>query len=128
MKSHAIALFVASMACGTCVADTITSSCEKPILPNKQSSEMVIKGFNKRMISYKKCVDQFASEQIRISNESKDPVESQRASDAAATAINEFNQLFKEVVELQGSSEERGITPINVDYKQAPPPPPRPPK
>jgi hypothetical protein len=76
-------------------ADIPKHNCEKPSLPNVQSSETVVKYFNKRLASYKVCIDKFVAEQRDIAKTNPDPVQANQAFEAAESAIKEYNDLIQ---------------------------------
>ncbi|HEX7645603.1 MAG TPA: hypothetical protein VF472_25650 [Burkholderiaceae bacterium] len=88
------------------LADEVKNTCEKPVPPNIQSSDHVIKYFNRRMAAYKTCTDAYAEERRTFAKLSKDPEQAQKANNDAEAAIKEFNELVEEVNQRQASKDE----------------------
>lgn len=103
-------LLLASFFSSLAFADQpLASNCKQPTIPNPQSSDMVVKFFNKHHEEYSKCIDKFVKEQQAIYKGSTDPVVSSAAHDAAEAAIKEFNNytaLLKTRNDATGTDDE----------------------
>jgi len=71
-------------------------SCKQPPMPSDQSSDMVVKYFNKHRIEYDKCMNKFVDEQKAIvaANEKTDPAKAKQAYDSAEAALKELNAFI----------------------------------
>lgn len=78
-------------------AEPIKHSCEKPVIPQAQSSEIIVKSFQKKMAKYKSCIDKFAEEQRAAAQTDKNPGAAQAHLDAAEAAIAEYNDQVQAI-------------------------------
>jgi len=100
MKSviFAITAAVAFAAAAPAFADDPNKSpCQAPVTPTAQSSDLVIKLFNKRMVAYKKCIDTFVEDRRSFEKQSTDPVQAAAAHQAAEAAQKEYNAIVDEM-------------------------------
>lgn len=88
---NALATLILNLLAVTAYADV--SPCEKPIVPNKLASDVIIKSFKKRLMTYEKCIDAYITEQKTIAQKPGDPKVQQQAYAAAEAAIKERNDL-----------------------------------
>ena len=87
-------------------AGEVQNTCEKPVSPNAQSSEHVIKYFNRRMTSYKSCIDTYVAERRMFANSSQDRAEAEKANNDADAAVKEYNDLVEEIIQKQATKNE----------------------
>ena len=92
MKSLAITL-LATLLAAQAVAQDAPNPCHQPVMPNSQSSDTVIKYFNKHMLEYKACIDKYVEEQRAIAKQTADPTKSNLAFAAAEAAQKEYNAM-----------------------------------
>lgn len=71
--------------------------CHQPVMPNSQSSDIVIKYFSKHMREYKTCIDKFVKEQRAISTLATDVNGASKAFEAAEAAQKEYNAIADEL-------------------------------
>jgi hypothetical protein len=99
MKSLILALISCAFIGQALADDANKHSCQRPVTPNMQSSDTVIKLFNKRMVKYGACIDKFVTERRAYSKEMEkaDPTKASEAWEAAEAAQKEYNSLVEEV-------------------------------
>ncbi|HEY8026243.1 MAG TPA: hypothetical protein VIF60_16885 [Burkholderiaceae bacterium] len=97
MKSIIFALAAFAAAGSAYADDANTNPCKAPVTPTAQSSEIIIKLFNKRLTAYKKCIDTFVEERRAVVKESTDQAKAAAAYEAAEAAQKEYNALIDEV-------------------------------
>jgi len=104
MKLVVTALFASLLAVNAYADDANKSSCERPEMPNKLASDLVMKSFNKRSSTYKKCIADFVAERRAFSqaHSATDVPAAQAANDAAEAAIVEYNDFIKKLDERNG--------------------------
>jgi hypothetical protein len=108
MKFAAFAL-IAGITLGNAVAaDAPKVPCDRPTIPNKQASDMVMKSFNKHMTVYKKCISDFVADRRAVVDHATDQAVATEAHDAAEAAINEYNEQIKQLNERNGGEPEEG--------------------
>ena len=75
-----------------------TNPCTKPVIPNRQASDQLVKMFNKRFDTYKACIKKYVDEQRAVvaSEKDKDPNKANQANEAAEAAIKEYNEFAEE--------------------------------
>jgi hypothetical protein len=99
MKSITTTLLLSVLATSAFAQEAPKNPCHQPVMPNAQSSDMVIKYFNKHMLEYKSCIDIFVAEQRAIvkANETTDAPKAKQAFDAAEVAQKEYNAMVDEL-------------------------------
>ena len=103
----AILPLIVGMALGNAMAaDAPKNPCNRPEIPNRQASDMVMKMFNKHMLEYKKCINDFVVERRAFAEASKDGAASAQAHDAAEAAIAEYNEQIAKLSERNGDAGE----------------------
>jgi hypothetical protein len=75
--------------------------CTKPVIPNRQASDQVIKMFNKRNEAYKVCIKKYVDEKRAIvdAEKDKDRAKAEKANGDAEAAIKEFNAYSEEAAQ-----------------------------
>ncbi|MBV8667429.1 MAG: hypothetical protein JO269_13190 [Burkholderiaceae bacterium] len=96
MKFLLSALTLSVLATSVYADDAIP--CKKPVIPNPQASDTVIKMFNKRYDAYKVCIKKYVDEQHAIVDSEKDKnmEKARSANDAAEAAIKDYNAFSEE--------------------------------
>jgi hypothetical protein len=107
MKSLPISLLLLALAAPAFADDLPKHNCQQPVLPNAQSSETVVKFFNKRFATYKTCIDKFVEEQRSISKNTTDVAKANQAFEAAEAAQKEYNAMADELNSRKPDEEER---------------------
>ncbi|HSY28053.1 MAG TPA: hypothetical protein VK832_11150 [Burkholderiaceae bacterium] len=96
----AVLTLLASLSIGSAAAaDAPKNPCNRPVVPNSQASDMVMKAFNKHMETYKTCISDFVAERKAFAEHTKDSAAANEAHDAAEAAIADFNDQIKELNE-----------------------------
>ena len=106
MRLTIFVLIVGLTIATTAAADTPKNSCSKPIVPNKMASDTSLKSFNRRMDTYKKCINEFVAERREFADHSTDKAAAAEAYKVAEAAILEFNDLAKELKERNAGDAE----------------------
>ena len=98
MKTLALTLVTLALAGPALADDANKSTCQRPVTPNTQSSDLVIKMYNKRMVAFKACTDKFVEDRRAFGKENatKDAPAAQAAYDAADAAVKEYNAAVDE--------------------------------
>jgi hypothetical protein len=97
MKFLPITLLLITLAAPAFADDLPKHDCQQPVLPNAQSSESVVKYFNKRLATYKACIDKFVEEQRAIAKQATDTAKANQAFEAAEVAQKEYNAIADEL-------------------------------
>jgi hypothetical protein len=94
MKSL-VAILVVALSCAYASAQEAPKNpCKPPVMPNDQSSDIVVKYFNKHWKEYEACVNKFVTEQRDIANNTtNETTKRQQAWDAAEAAQKEHNSM-----------------------------------
>jgi hypothetical protein len=93
MKSLALAMILSVMSSATMAQEIIKPPCHQPPMPNDQSSDTVVKFFNKHRMEYQACMEKFADEQKALVETygKTDPAKANIAHESAEAALKEYN-------------------------------------
>jgi hypothetical protein len=97
MKAKLLAVLVLSVSANAFAEDAQTTPCQKPEIPLRNASDMVIKYFKKHKDAYKACIQKYVDDQREIAKNTTDPVKAGEAHDLAEKAVVEFNEFAKEL-------------------------------
>jgi len=97
MKFITISILLAALSANAFADDAPKNPCAQPAMPNEQSSDIVVKYFNKHMAQYKACIDKFVGEQRAIAqaSQSTDVAKANQAVDAAEAAQKQYNDMIE---------------------------------
>ena len=97
MRLTVFALIAGFTIATAAAADAPKNPCSKPVVPNKMASDTTMKSFNRRMDTYKKCVNEFVAERREFADHATDKAAAAEAYKVAEAAILEFNDFAKEL-------------------------------
>jgi hypothetical protein len=103
MKFAVLTLIAALSVGSAAAADAPKNPCSRPLVPNRQASDMIMKSFNKHMDVYKACISDFVAERRAFAEHAKDSAAAAEAHDAAEAAIVEYNDQIRELTERNKS-------------------------
>lgn len=99
MKSALLLLCAGLVSFHVCAEELITNDCKAPNIPIPQASDVVVKFFNKRVETFKKCIEKFVDEQRSASKTTTDVTKANMAHDAAERATKQYNDFMAELNE-----------------------------
>lgn len=106
MRLTVFALIAGLTIATAAAADAPKNPCSRPVVPNKMASETSLKSFNRRMDTYKKCINEFAAERREFADHTTDKAAAAEAYKVAEAAILEFNELAKELNDRNAGDQE----------------------
>jgi hypothetical protein len=106
MKLVVSALFASLFAINAFAEDAPKIPCERPDIPSRMASDLVMKSFNKHSATYKKCISDFVNERRAFvdSHATTDVPAAQAAHDAAEAAIDQYNDFIKQLNERNAAA------------------------
>ncbi|MET3106872.1 hypothetical protein AAKU67_002376 [Oxalobacteraceae bacterium GrIS 2.11] len=97
MKNISALLLIGLFCTLTYADESVKHTCKQPVIINPQSSDVVIKYFNKHVAEYKSCIEKFVEAQRNIAKNEPDKNKQVAANEASETAVKEYNEFFAQL-------------------------------